>query len=291
MPSLSKSRKTLLDPCSSSGTPVDYHAGGTRREWPVQSRQQGDDRLREVQSLARGLRILQLLAEQRAGIGVTDLAGEIGADKGSVSRTLQTLVKYGFAEQDPATRRYSIGPQVVSLSRGMLTRMPLWNEAGPFLRELVERTGECAHVAVLAQGKALYIGQEESPAHLRVTTGVGTMAPLHCTALGKVLLAFGDAPNATDLEAYTPRTIIDPGMLEAHLEQTRRRGYAVDDEEYMIGVRCLAAPVYDAREALVGTLGISGPVHRVNLGNLAELAEIVVDAGRRLSKHLCCGSG
>ena len=96
----------------------------------------------EIQSLARGLKIMELLAADSEPVGITDLADELGIDKSSASRLVQTLANYGYAEQDPQTRRYRLGPQVVRLSRSLLTRMPLRDEAKPFLRQLVERTGE-----------------------------------------------------------------------------------------------------------------------------------------------------
>ncbi len=110
-----------------------------------------------------------------------------------MSRLVQTLSKYGFAEKDERTRKYFLGPQIVRLSRMALNVMPLRETAKPYLQKLVDLTGECAHLAILAKGEALYLDQAESPSALRVTTGVGTLAPLHCTALGKILLAFAGA--------------------------------------------------------------------------------------------------
>jgi len=243
--------------------------------------------LSEIQSLARGLKIMELMAAHEDGIGVTELAEKLGVDKSSASRLVHTLARYGYAEQIAGTRRYRLGPQVVRLSRSLLTRMPLREEAKPFLRQLVDRTGECAHLAILAQGQALYIDQVESPATLRVTTGVGTLAPLHCTALGKCLLAFtDDVPLPAELPAFTPRTITDHETLRLHLEQTRRQGYAVDDEEYDYGVRCVAAPVYDFRGKVIGAIGISGPAGRMSLDHLPDFARIVMEISKGLSDRM-----
>ena len=118
----------------------------------------------EIQSLARGLVILEKLAEAQDGLGVTELAQEFGVDKGSMSRLVRTLANYGFAEKDPTSRRYILGPQIVRLSRAAITRMTLRDTAKPYLRQLVDSTGECAHIAIAAQGQALYIDQVESPA-------------------------------------------------------------------------------------------------------------------------------
>jgi len=240
----------------------------------------------EIQSLARGLVILEKLANAPEGLGITELADEFKVDKGGMSRLLQTLAHYGFAEKDISTRKYILGPQIFRLSRALLTRMPLRDTAKPFLNQLVEATGECSHLAILAQGQALYIDQAESPSALRVTTGVGTLAPLYCTALGKVLLAFTKAPIPSELKSYTMRTIIDREMIQRHLDQVRSLGYAVDDEEYDYGVRCIAVPVYDYRDKCVAAVGISGPSNRLTLERLPGMAQIVLETGKALSSRL-----
>src|SRR5512139_3042718 len=240
----------------------------------------------EIQSLARGLKILDLLGQASDGISITELAEALNVDKGSASRLVSTLAQYGYAEKDEVTRRYHLGPQVVGLSRSVLTRLPLREAAKPYLRQLMERTGECAHLAVPAQGKALYIDQVESPATLRVNAEVGTMNPLHCTALGKALLAFGDIEMPTTLERFTPRTIKSKRALQEHLAEVRRSGYAVDDEEFDPGVRCIAVPVFDFRGKAIGAMGISGPATRITPERLTQLAGVVVEIGKALSERM-----
>ena len=240
----------------------------------------------EIQSLARGLKILEILGQAQDGVSITELAESLGVDKGSASRLVATLASYGYAEKDERTRRYHLGLQVVSLSRSLLTRLPLRETAKPFLRELMERTGECAHLAIPARGKVLYIDQVESPATLRVNAQVGTMNPLHCTALGKVLLAFGDLELPAVLESFTPHTLTDPHRLRKNLEQVRARGYAEDDEEFDLGVRCIAVPVFDFRGKLVGSMGVSGPATRVTPERLPELAVVVLEVGKSLSQRI-----
>jgi IclR family KDG regulon transcriptional repressor len=240
----------------------------------------------EIQSLARGLKILNLLAQAQDGVSITELAERLGVDKGSASRLVATLASYGYAEKDEETRRYHLGLQVVTVSRSLLTRLPFREIAKPFLRQLMERTGECAHLAVPGQGKVLYIDQVESPATLRVNAQVGTMNPLHCTALGKILLAFGVVELPADLESYTPHTITNAGRLRKNLEQVRVQGYAVDNEEFDPGVRCIAVPVEDFRGKVVASMGISGPASRMTPEKLSELAAIVLEVGKALSKRM-----
>jgi IclR family KDG regulon transcriptional repressor len=240
----------------------------------------------EIQSLARGLKILDLLGQSHEGISITELAETLGVDKGSASRLVSTLVHYGYAEKDESTRRYQLGPQVVSLSRSVLMRLPLREAAKPFLQKLMERTGECAHLAVPSQGKVLYIDQVESPATLRVNAEVGTMNPYHCTALGKALLAFADLDIPNDLEGFTPNTLTTPERLQDNLAEVRRLGYAVDDEEFDLGVRCIAVPVIDFRGKTIGSIGISGPTARISPERMPELAGIVLEVGKALSERM-----
>jgi IclR family acetate operon transcriptional repressor len=240
----------------------------------------------DVQTLAKGLMILEKLAEAPDGLGITELAEIFEVDKGNMSRLLQTLSKYGFAEKDERTRKYLLGPQIVRLSRTVLTRMPLRETAKPYLQKLVDLTGECAHLAILAKGEALYLDQAESPSALRVTTGVGTLAPLHCTALGKILLAYAGAPIPETIQSYTIRTLTDPAAIRIHIEQIRSQGYAIDDEEYNPDVRCIAVPVFDYRDRCVAAIGISGPTSRLPLENLANVAKTVQEIGQALSARL-----
>jgi len=240
----------------------------------------------EIQALAKGLKILNLLEHSRNGMGTTEIARHLSIDKSSASRLLHTLANYGFVEQDENSARYLLGPQLLTLGQHLLNRITLRDHARPYLHELVDKTGECAHLAIQAQRQALYIDQAESTAALRVESEIGTLSPLHCTALGKVMLAFGDCHMPDELRPFTHRTVTDPSTLEAQLTQTAKRGYAIDDEEYNYGVRCVAAPVYDHRGVLVGAIGISGPAGRVSLERIDEFGAVVKETADALSTRM-----
>jgi len=242
--------------------------------------------MREIQSLARGLKILNRLAEANGTVSITTIASDLQIDKGSASLLLQTLANYGFAEKDPETRQYKLGPALVQLSRSLLTKMPLRETAKPFLLQLVHETGECAHLGVLSQGKVLYIDQVESSQTLRVNTEVGFTAPLHCTALGKVLMAWNAVEMPAEFPRSTPRTIVDPKMMQFELDKTRSLGYAIDDEEFNHGVRCVAAPVIDYRGKVIGALGISGPAARIPIDRIPEMAKRVTAVAQALSDRM-----
>jgi len=160
---------------------------------------------------------------------------------------------------------------------------------------LMQQTGECSHVAVYSQKQVLVIEDVDSPAPLRVVSGAGRLIPMHCTALGKCLLAFAHIPLPPDLPMKTARTIIERANLQTELDRVRQQGYAVDDEENDIGVRCIAAPILDpSGEAAAtvpsgeaaATVGISGPTVRVTRERIPALAALVVEAGKELSARL-----
>ncbi len=242
--------------------------------------------MKEIQSLARGLAVLKWMADVDHGISVTELADQLGVNKATVSRMLHTLMHHGFVEKAVDGRRFQLGPALVRLSRSVIERSKLREVAKPYLKQLVELTGECAHLAIYAQGQALYMDQVESDASLRVNADVGHMAPLHCTALGKVLLAFGDHPLPSELEKRTQRTCDSMEQLQHELSDIRQKGYAVDNEEYDRGVRCIAVPVFDYKDEVAGAIGISGPAARLKPEKVPETARQVCRIGRALSERL-----
>ena len=242
----------------------------------------------EIQTLARGLQIVNQLEGAPEGLSVTALARHLQLEKSSVSRFLRTLHNYGYVERDERTRRYRLGLRLVALGQRRLHQFPLREVVRPFLRQLVEGTGECAHLAVRKRGQAFYLDQVDTSASLRVSTGIGTLAPLHCTALGKVLLAFGEGERLIELPVYTPQTITDEALLTKQLERSLALGYAIDDEEYTIGVRCVAAPVWGDGGALAGALGISGPAARLTRQRLESMAVVVMECARACSQQLQC---
>jgi DNA-binding IclR family transcriptional regulator len=247
---------------------------------------------REIQSLARGLDTLTMLANQAGSMGVTEVAQALDVDKSSAFRLLSTLASRGFVEQDEETRRYRPGLQIVELARQVLDRIELRAVAKPLLRQLRDRVDESAHLAVTSEGHVVYVDAEESGATLNVNTEIGRHAPLHCTAIGKALIAYLSPKDMkriieqSRLKRYTPRTITTIQELIPHLEAVRKRGYAVDDEEFEPGVRCVAAPIRDYRDRVVACVGISGPSVRVSLDRVPEIGAATVETAEAISRLL-----
>jgi len=240
----------------------------------------------EVQSLARGLMIIDLIASSHESVGITELSQRLQIDKSTASRLVQTLAHYGWVERAVDSRRYRIGPKFSMFSQNApLSHNRLRDMARPILTQLVAQTGECAHIAVPMLGGVYVIDDVETDAVLRVVSGIGRTTHLHCTALGKVLLAFSDLDLPDELPRFTSRTITDSQQFEAELAHVRAQGFALDDEELNEGVRCIATPIHFAG-GCVAAVGISGPAIRVTADGVPRFAEMVVRAGAELSDAL-----
>lgn len=246
----------------------------------------------EIRSVKKAMRLLEMLRKSRGAVGVSELARQLDLDKATVSRLLNTLATEGFVEQDPISQRYSLGLALSVLGYAALRRLDMRAIVSASLERIVEQTGECAHAAVLVDGRAFYFDQRAPDRGIMVDAPVGTLAPLHCTALGKCLLAFQNQRRRAeliqnmDLEPFTRRTITDAATLVRHLQQVREERVSFDDEELSIGIRCVAAPVFDHAGALSCAFGVSGPSPRVTDDKLSEWAAMIRQEADTLSRRL-----
>jgi DNA-binding IclR family transcriptional regulator len=243
----------------------------------------------------RALDVLEALAASDDSLGVSELTRRLHLDKATVFRILTALARRGYVRQDGPTRKYRFDTGLLVLAAQVLSRMDLPQRARPYLAELVTRTGQSAHLAVPLRGDPLwvvYVGQERSPSRVQVDIGIGEVAPAHCTAVGKVLLAALPAETlraalaGRRLAQLTARTRTTLPALTRHLHDVRRRGFAVDDEEFHPNIRCLAAPVYAGDGRVVASVGISGIAADISRERIPHLARVLVEVAGRLSQTL-----
>ena len=219
------------------------------------------------QSLERGLTILSSFTENTPVLGIADLARAVGLNKSTTHRYVATLAKLGYVQQDPDTKRYSLGPRVVDLGFAAINSMEITRVAGHHLQALSDETGYTVSMAVLDGPEIVYVDRRRSGRASSFAMGlhlhVGSRLPAYCTSMGKVLLAFRDPAelrallDRTDLARRGPKTITAREQLMVALARVRHTGIAVNDEELAAGLRSVAAPVRDRSGKVVAAVNIA----------------------------------
>lgn len=245
-----------------------------------------------MQSVARALTLLDALGDTRGEIGIADLSRRVGLHVSTTHRFLTTLIAHGYVRQNLETGRYALGPKAFHLAESYLGQMDLRRALRPSLERLCRETGETANLVILEGREALYLDKVESPQSLRIFSRIGRRAPLHCTAVGKVLLASRSREEmdallgGKPLEALTRSTITSRNQLRRELEKVQEQGYALDMEECEVGASCIAAPVRNAQGETVAVVGISGPTIRMDAQRIQELIPCVVRGVEQASEQL-----
>ncbi|MDP9432371.1 MAG: IclR family transcriptional regulator [Actinomycetota bacterium] len=240
-----------------------------------------------VQSLERAFELLEHLADSGREMGLSELAGLSGLPLPTVHRLMRTLSAREYVRQEPS-RRYVLGPRLIRLGEAASRFLGSW--ARPHLVSLVESTGETANLALLDGDEVVYVAQVPSKHSMRMFTEVGRRVLPHCTAVGKALLAQLPPADAaailarTGMPPYTPHTVTDPQELLGQLERIRAQGYAVDDGEQEVGVRCVAVPVLGA--PTLAAISVSGPQTRVSARLHDSIIPVVRSAAEQLTASL-----
>lgn len=239
-----------------------------------------------VQSIARAFYLLELISAAGGDLAISELADRSGLPLPTIHRIIRTLITSGYVIQQPS-RRYALGPRLIGLGETASRVLGAW--VRPRLTELMEAVGETANMAILDGDKAVYIAQVPSRHSMRMFTEVGRRVDLHCTGVGKALLA--QLPPATVLEivgqtgmpARTEHSITDPYELMKALDRARECGYVIDDGEQEIGVRCVAVPVPGAPS--LTTISISGPDTRLTPEVVERVVPHLLDAAAGLERQ------
>lgn len=243
-------------------------------------------------SLSKGLAILESLANAIAPLGVSEIARRLAVPKSTVHRLLRVLHEFGVVDQRD-DGMYQLGIRMLQLASSAGVSADLRRIVRPHLERLRTETRETAHLGVVADGYVMYIEKVESLQSVRMLSSIGQRNPLWCTALGKALLAFGDAATTTAvLQRMGPdcrrtvNTITTATALNAELKRIRERGYAVDNEELELGLRCIAAPITSDDEVTTLAVSVSGPTNRLTEDSVASVASRVMSAARLIGRDM-----
>jgi len=246
-----------------------------------------------IQSVSHALDVLEAFRDADGELGVTELSKRLKLHKNNVFRLLATLESRGYVEQNRATENYRLGLACLQLGRSYSEHMGLLHQARPILHTIVREVGETAYVAVLRGGHMVVVEVAETDQVVRIASPLGTVLPLHASAVGKCQLAFVPSeedlrtllPNA--LDRFTDRTTTDVKTLREQLRHVTSTGHAIDMGEHRDDVRAVAVPIRDYTRAVVACLAIAGPIHRFQVERLEkELAPVAARAGNDISARL-----
>src|ERR1700691_3356060 len=245
----------------------------------------------KVQALDRAFAVLYLLGESETPLGLAQVASSLQLHKSTAHRFLMVLERHRMVERT-TNGKFRLGLRLFDFGNRAIEQYDLRERAQPHLRRLVAETEETAHLCILEQARVIYIDKIEPARSVRMITRVGASNPMHCTSVGKAILAFlpedraADVVRRTRFERFTHRTIPNAEALRAEMEKTRRRGYAVDDEEFEEGLRCIAVPLLDAQRLPVAAISISGPSFRVTAQKLPSIANHLLQWVRGISADM-----
>lgn len=243
-----------------------------------------------VPALERALEILELLSSSRSGMALPEISNQLQLPRSSVHCLLLTLERHGYLHRNERTNRYLFGSKLFSLANTAINGLELHEVAAPFLQQLMEHTRLTVHLAILERHEAVLIEKVEPPSALRIATWLGKRMEVHCTGVGKALIAYlpdGEIEHLArthGLPRHNDDTIVSLRKLRDELIKVRRLGYAIDDEEDEIGFRCIAAPVFDRSGGAVAAISISGTILQVREDNSEVLALEVKQAADAISK-------
>lgn len=244
-----------------------------------------------VAAVINAFHIIEMLSENDS-LGVAEITKALGGSKTTVHRLIQSLVEVGMVSQDNESKRYKLTCRLFELGSKVFGNSNLVQAANGPMTRLNDLTEETVHLGVMETHVMVYLHKLDSKHTLRLASRVGKIAPLHCTALGKVMLAW-KAPHQLasilpelNYEVRTPNTIRTPEEFEEHLKQVRKQGYSVDQEENEAGVVCFAVPVFNFDGQTVAGLSVSVPKFRLEESGNEMIIEQLINTGREVSQNL-----
>jgi DNA-binding IclR family transcriptional regulator len=241
-----------------------------------------------VPALDKAVAILDLLARSEDELTATEIHQAVGIPKATAFMILTVLERHQIVAKSGGNR-YTIGVRLYELGSSYVSKLDVVRVARPFLAQLLRRTNLTAHLGAVHDGRMIFLDRIEPQSFVRFTTSPGTRGDIHMSSLGKAIAAYLDQAELerivakVGLGAYTPHTITDPDAFAAELERIRREGYAIEDEEGELGVRCVGAPIFDRHGAVVAAVSVTGLVVHIPEERFAGLGEIVRETAEGIS--------
>jgi DNA-binding IclR family transcriptional regulator len=232
----------------------------------------------QLQSLERAISVLEVLRESDAPLSLAEICQCMGLHKSTAHRSLMVLERSSLIERTH-DNRFRLGLKLYELGNRAVEQIDLRSRVHPFFRRLSTQVGETVHLSVLQKTSIVYLDKVEPNRRVCMSSKIGTSNPVYCTAMGKAMLAFQPAETIeqtiakTHFARYTGKTLCSRETLLKYLERVRRRGYAIDDEEIELGVRCIGAPIFSEDRRVIAAVSVSGPASRITAQSVPEIAE------------------
>ncbi len=245
----------------------------------------------EVRSVSRALALLRCFTYNNPDLTLAELSEKSGLSKSTVLRLLRTLETQGFVMGDVSSGKYQLGWALIELGTIALQNLELHRVARPLLEVLRDRTQETVNLSVLSADQVLYIATLDSPQPVRIAARPGRRLPVHCTATGRVFLAFGSQADTErllqgELKSYTPYTKTDPEELRRAIQETRERGFSLCEQEFEVGIIAVGAPIWGLNGRLLGAIGVAGPSYRIPLEKALKMGEAAREVACTISRQL-----
>lgn len=243
-------------------------------------------------TVERTLSILELVAHSEHGLSNSEISRRLKIPKSSASYILRILEGRSYLLRENSSGKYRLGLKMMSLTRDMLTHIDVREIAKPVMEQFVKRTNLSAHLAVLDNGRAVYVEKVEALSFVKMDIWVGHRLPVHSTAIGKVLVSERSDEEITEMlrmrgmDKRGPKTIMTSAKYLKEIGKVRTFGFAIDNEENAPGVRCVAAPVYDAQGKIAAALGTSSTIIQLNEENLPKIVKLIQDSAEKISEQM-----
>ena len=247
----------------------------------------------QVQVIDRVFDILEFMSLSQGQHGPTEIAAAVGLSKSTVHRLLNSMHQRGYVDRNENDGTYSIGIKLVEMVSNHINSLELQTEARPILNTLHANLGLIVHLGILDRHEIVYVEKMDIQPDLRRYAQIGLRVPAQCSSLGKCLLSCLSGEELKfalahcRFEHYTENTITTMEELQKHLREVRRQGWAIDDEEYLVGHRCIAAPVYDYRGETIAAVSASGPKALLTDERIDEIVSQIKEAASNISRQLC----
>jgi len=247
-----------------------------------------------MKSLSKVFAIIELLKKNKE-IKLQEIANDLNMHKSTVYRIISDLCAYDYVQRSDETKKYRLGLKFLDISASIIDNLDIREVAKKSIEELNNITKETVHLAVLLGNQVVYIDKKESPYLIRMYSEIGKSAPLHCTGIGKVILAFQPPKiqekllDSITFHKYTENTIVSMKQLMREVEEIREKGYALDKEEHEKNVGCIGVPIRDYTKKVIASISVTAILYRMKMEDLIKNKDVVLEKGYEISRKLGYG--